>query len=106
MGAHTIFIDKSGKMEYFVNTAGSIVISQLCEKYKIPLFVIAETDKQRSSSFLTSSSISTTQEVELVDEKSYSIMKDMKARGHSIQILNVGYDLVPSHSLTTYINEV
>ena len=46
------------------------------------------------------------QEVELVDEKSYSIMKDMKARGHSIQILNVGYDLVPSHSLTTYINEV
>lgn len=105
MGAHTIFTDASGNIKHFVNTAGSLVVSQLCEKYNIPLFVIAEKDKERDESYLSKSTISTTQEVELVDAKSNHILNELKLQGHDIQILNVGYDLVPAHTKTIYINE-
>ncbi|PIE78416.1 MAG: hypothetical protein CSA15_07910, partial [Candidatus Delongbacteria bacterium] len=46
MGAHTIYVDESGNMKSFVNTSGSLVISKFCALYKIPLYVVAESDKE------------------------------------------------------------
>ena len=105
LGAHTIFVDDKREFKSFVNTSGSLIISQLCEKYNIPLFVIAEDDKERNVSFLDKSKISTSQEVELVDEQSNYLLGDLKHRGVNINILNVGYDLVPTNTQTFYINQ-
>jgi translation initiation factor 2B subunit (eIF-2B alpha/beta/delta family) len=106
MGAHAVFVNKKGGIESFINTVGSLVISQLCERYKIPLFVIAEKDKEKNVSYLTNGKISTTQEVDLVDRKTRKILSDLQAQGHKIQILNFGYDLIPANVNTTYINEL
>ena len=106
VGAHTVFVNKKGEIESFVNTVGSLVISQLCEKYGIPLFVIAEKDKEKNVSFLTIGEISTEQEVDLVDRKSKLLLNDLLSQGHRIRILNFGYDLIPTHKNTNYINEL
>ncbi|MBK6484285.1 MAG: hypothetical protein IPG01_14415 [Chitinophagaceae bacterium] len=106
MGAHTVFVNKKGEIDSFVNTVGSLVISQLCEKYNIPLFVIAEKDKEKNVSFLTTGEISTEQEVDLVDKKTKLILTNLQSQGHKIRILNFGYDLIPAHANTKYINEL
>ena len=103
LGAHAIFLDDKGKIDSYINTSGSLIISELCELYKIPLYVIAESAKEEE--FDSSNNISLRQEVELNDEESVDVLKKYKQRGININILNVGYDLVVANSMTEYINE-
>ena len=105
VGAHTIYIDKSGHMTHFVNTCGSSVISTLCVFYNIPLYVVADSDKEADANILKTKKISTTQEVKLDDSSTSRSLKNLEREGYKIKIMNVGYDLVESNKMTHYINE-
>ncbi len=105
MGAHTVYVNKKGEMQAFVNTSGSSVISKFCEIYNIPLYIIAESDKEADVDILKTKKISTTQEVKLDDSSTSRSLRELERDGYKIKIMNVGYDLVSSHSQTFYINE-
>lgn len=105
MGAHTVYVDDKKELKYFVNTSGSSVISNYCKLFNVPLFLIADSDKEVSVDVLKTKTISVTQEVKLDDSSTNKTLKDLSTRGYKIKIMNVGYDLVESHSLISYINE-
>lgn len=105
MGAHSIYVNKKGKMQSFVNTSGSSVISKFCEIYNVPLYIIADSDKEADIDVLKTKKISTTQEVKLDDSSTSRSLRKLELDGYKIKIMNVGYDLVSNHSQTFYINE-
>jgi len=92
MGAHQIFL-RDGKPVAFVNTCGSMLVSQAARDYKVPMYVVAESGKIEH--ILTNEELPAVsfKEEEAIFPSIETTVSNLKASGLRIGTLNIGYDL-------------
>jgi translation initiation factor 2B subunit (eIF-2B alpha/beta/delta family) len=94
MGAHQL-CEIQGKVEYFVNTCGSLAITRVCDWYRIPLIVVAEKDKiEEFTSKDKLNGISRSPEENLTKVVVSELLK-IRSVASGVKIDNYGYDVCP-----------
>ena len=84
------------------------MVTVLCQRYKAKVAIVAESAKERPATDLSTEvdgrPVSYEQE-EGLDFATRGDIRHLRNKGVSIQVANVGYDLVPAHRLISYIKE-
>jgi len=95
MGAHAVYTEK-GKLLKFVNTSGSDMIAREAEKFKIPIFVIAEEKK------ICEWNKNLEKEIKYTEK--YFITRGIQIDGVD-NTIEIAYDLCDRTSKMKFINE-
>jgi translation initiation factor 2B subunit (eIF-2B alpha/beta/delta family) len=103
MGAHSIYIENNTPVS-FVNTCGSLMITTISDKYNIPLFIVAESEKCKNVGGDAPPNISYVEEESIFDEGRMAVLK--AGRSQEVSHLNIGYDLCPCCKNITIISEI
>ena len=91
MGAHSIFV-KDNKPQSFVNTCGSMLITNIAKEEGIPVYVIGEMSKLVALTPEAIGHVSFDEEEEIFTDVAKTLT-ELKSTGQKVRTLNIGYDL-------------
>lgn len=93
-GAHEL-CEINGRIEYFVNTCGSLMITRICDWYKIPIILIAEKEKIVMLSDKTSLADISRKPEESLTKHVIAELSKLRRTPIGLKISNYGYDVAP-----------